>query len=111
MAETGKRTNEEKGAVGNDEEKPEAKRVKTDGALVPVPAMPCPTTVMLANRPAIKAKLEWLYSTGKMNAAEMTESTLKQLSEFSDSKGVEIVEQFYEAGKNFSSPRFYAVPQ
>jgi hypothetical protein len=41
----------------------------------------------------------------------MTESTLKQLSEFSDSKGVEIVEQFYEAGKNFSSPRFYAVPQ
>jgi hypothetical protein len=38
MEETGKRTNEEKGAGENDEEKPEAKRLKTDGALVPVKA-------------------------------------------------------------------------
>lgn len=38
MEETGKRTNDEKGAGENDEEKPEAKRLKTDGALVPVKA-------------------------------------------------------------------------
>ena len=100
---------EEKAKIAEEQENPEI--TGTAGVPVPCPSMPCPTTVMLANRPAIKAKLEWLYSTGKMNAAEMTESTLKQLSEFSDSKGVEIVEQFYEAGKNFSRPRFYAVPR
>ena len=52
---------------------------------------------LLVDRPATKAKLEWLYKSGKISADEMTQSTLLQLREFSDSKGVEIVEQFAEA--------------
>ena len=119
-ATTGKRAKEEeggKGGAGEGGEKSVAKRAKeesgTGGAAATgvatggapagagAPAQAAPGTApasggvdLLASRPATKAKLEWLYATGKMTAIEMTESTLQQLLQFSDSKGVEIVEQF-----------------
>jgi len=123
-ATTGKRAKEEEaggsGAAGEGGEEPAAKRAKEEagaggaaaagvaagtggspaGAGAPAPALAGGGADLLASRPATKAKLEWLYATGKMAASEMTESTLQQLCQFSDSKGVEIVEQFAVADLN-----------
>ena len=105
---TGKREKEDEGGDEGAGE-PEAKRAKAAGGAVGVPAATleavsraevsaaAATADVLANRPATKAKLEWLYTTGKLTREEVTPGTLQELSEFSDSKGVEIVEQYAEA--------------
>jgi hypothetical protein len=114
-ASTGKRTKEEtEGAEAGAETESQVKRAKAEaegGNAAPAgtakageasssgtPA--ASVAAILADKPATKAKLEWLYSTGKLSASEMNESALKQLAEFSDSKGVEIVENF--AGTDMS---------
>ncbi len=112
-AATGKRAKEEPAGGGEESGagEPEAKRAKADDGAVEVPAetlaavsrveastsVPKAGADALADRPATKAKLEWLFSTGKMPREEMTPGTLQELSEFSDSKGVEIVEHYAEA--------------
>ena len=85
---TGKRAVEAGAGGGQAGSEPEAKRTKAESE---------DAVDALANRPATKAKLEWLYQTGKVNKGEIAQSTLLQLSEVSDSRGVEIVEQFSES--------------
>ena len=68
---------------------------------LPTPALPAGSiaerdAMILRDRPATKAKLEWLYSTGRIRAAEITDGVLQLLAAVSDSQGVGIVQQFGE---------------
>lgn len=52
---------------------------------------------VLSTRPATKAKLLWLFTTGKVTAKEMDHKIISSLCEFPDATGVQIVEHFGEA--------------
>uniref|UniRef100_A0A7S0EYD0 Heterogeneous nuclear ribonucleoprotein Q acidic domain-containing protein n=1 Tax=Hanusia phi TaxID=3032 RepID=A0A7S0EYD0_9CRYP len=52
---------------------------------------------VMDTRPAIKAKLEWLYSTGKCRRDELDLKIVASLCDFSDSVGVQIIEHFCDA--------------
>ena len=71
---------EEKAKIAEEQENPEI--TGTAGVPVPCPSMPCPTTVILTNRAARKAKVEWLYSTGNMTTAEVHEARSKESTAF-----------------------------
>jgi hypothetical protein len=49
------------------------------------------------SRPATKAKLKWLFTTGKCSRFEMDNKIIASLCDFPDATGVQIVEHFAEA--------------
>jgi len=52
---------------------------------------------IINTRPATKAKLEWLFTTGKVTLKDMDQKIISSLCEFPDATGVQIVEHFGEA--------------
>jgi len=89
---SGKRSKDVEGGMAEGAAEPDAKRARAENDQSGVLGL-----ALLVNRPATKAKMEWLYTTGKISPEDMSDSSLRQLTEFSDSKGVEVIEQYNDA--------------
>ena len=94
---------ETEGGTGQADEKPatEASAAVEPPKAALAPPPPAADTSglpeVLNTRPATKAKLEWLFTTGKCTQAEMDQKIISSLCEFPDATGVQIVEHFAEA--------------
>ena len=54
----------------------------------------------LDDRPATKAKLEWIFAQGRCHPSEIDDKVMMSLREFPDATGVEILENFAQADLN-----------
>ena len=99
--EDGGKEAETAGGTGQADEKPATEASAAveppKAALAPPAADTSGLPEVLNTRPATKAKLEWLFTTGKVTQAEMDQKIISSLCEFPDATGVQIVELFAEA--------------
>eukprot|EP00286_Rhodomonas_abbreviata_P022178 CAMPEP_0181292802 /NCGR_PEP_ID=MMETSP1101-20121128/2715_1 /TAXON_ID=46948 /ORGANISM="Rhodomonas abbreviata, Strain Caron Lab Isolate" /LENGTH=147 /DNA_ID=CAMNT_0023397325 /DNA_START=65 /DNA_END=505 /DNA_ORIENTATION=- len=59
-----------------------------------------PSRIPESLKPAVKAKLQWLFQTGKCREDEIDTKIMLSIAEFSDAVGVQILEHFAEADMN-----------
>uniref|UniRef100_A0A7S4PPQ6 Heterogeneous nuclear ribonucleoprotein Q acidic domain-containing protein n=1 Tax=Guillardia theta TaxID=55529 RepID=A0A7S4PPQ6_GUITH len=79
----------------------DSKQEEAKGEITPAQEKPVESSSklpeVLDSKPATKAKLEWLFSTGKCRRDELDSKIVASLCDFSDSVGVQIIEHFCDA--------------